>query len=155
MGLTLPIELFEQAKRKQISQQDDVLLSWVSEIPDGEAKRIFDQGNNFFKGERFFWQNKERTLRLAGLGVMDQLCVEQGQERFLALHTRKEQVLRKTVTNSEEIACGAVYFGGFRFDDQHDTAPEWEKFGEGFFYLPLFFSDGKGESLLFIGESVA
>lgn len=138
MGLTLPIELFEQAKRKQISQQDDVLLSWVSEIPDGEAKRIFDQGNNFFKGERFFWQNKERTLRLAGLGVMDQLRVERGQERFLALHTRKEQVLRKTVTNSEEIACGAVYFGGFRFDDQHDATPEWEKFGEGFFYLPLF-----------------
>lgn len=138
MGLTLPIELFQQAKRTMISQQENVLLSWVCELPDGAAKRVFDQGNEAFKGERFFWQNKERTLRLAGLGATDQLHVEQGQDRFLMLHTRKEQVLRQTVTNSEETACGAVYFGGFSFDDQHDTSPEWERFGEGFFYLPLF-----------------
>lgn len=138
MGLTLPIELFQQAKRRLNSQQENVLLSWVCELPGGMAKRVFDQGNGFFKGERFFWQNKERTLRLAGLGAMDQLRVEQGQDRFLALHTRKEQVLEWTVTNSEETACGAVYFGGFSFDDQQDASPEWEKFGEGFFYLPLF-----------------
>lgn len=138
MGLTLPIELFEQAKRTIVSQNENVLLSWVTELEEGSAKRIFDQASGAFKGERFFWQNKERTLRLAGLGAMDQLKVERGQDRFLALHTRKEQVLRRTVTNSEEMACGAVYFGGFSFDDEHDTSPEWEKFGEGFFYLPLF-----------------
>ncbi|MBC6163863.1 isochorismate synthase [Listeria booriae] len=137
MGLTLPVELFEQAKRTMNSQKEQVLLSWVSELTDMTAKQLFDQAETF-KGERFFWQNKERSLRLAGFGVMDQLRIEPGGDRFSALHTRKEQVLRRTVTNSEESACGAVYFGGFRFDAQSDVAPEWESFGQGLFYLPLF-----------------
>ncbi|WP_241433132.1 hypothetical protein [Listeria cornellensis] len=48
MVLTLPIELFQQAKRRKIMQQGDVLLSWVCELPDGAAKHIFNQGNEFF-----------------------------------------------------------------------------------------------------------
>ncbi|EUJ29552.1 hypothetical protein [Listeria cornellensis] len=121
----------------------------------GRQNIFLIRATSFFKGERFFWQNKERTLRLAGLGAMDQLRVEQGQDRFLALHTRKEQVLERTVTNSEETACGAVYFGGFSFDDQHDASPEWERFGEGFFLFTAFLGDGERGLLLFIGESVA
>ena len=77
---------------------------------------------------RFFWAEREKQFRLAGIGAAH--SISQNQIDYLLLFHSLRQNL------SEEFPY-AHYYGGMAFDSQN-LGPEWNDFGACRFWLPRF-----------------
>ncbi|WP_239254248.1 isochorismate synthase [Listeria ilorinensis] len=138
MGITLPEALFDQAKR-HASKDQPTLLSFVTTLSrDVSPKELFQKAKTHFVGERFYWQNPDKTLKMAGLGVTKQFLADQTKDAYVELAERVQRLKRDTVTNATVKETGPLYFGGFSFDPERETDKEWQSFKDGLFYLPLF-----------------
>ncbi|EUJ33581.1 menaquinone-specific isochorismate synthase [Listeria floridensis FSL S10-1187] len=146
MGITLPLALFEQAKR-HATKDEPALLSFVHECPpDFSPLVLYQKAKDAFSGERFFWQNPEMTLTLAGFGVTNQfLSQDKSKDAYAGLENKIRSVKLRTVTNATEKQTGPLFFGGFSFDPERETGKEWQDFKDGLFYLPLFMVTKKAD----------
>ncbi|MGJ8731376.1 isochorismate synthase [Listeria aquatica] len=148
MGITLPLALFEQAKR-HATKDEPALLSFVHEFTsDVSPLVLYQKAKDAFSGERFFWQNPEKTLTLAGFGVTEQFLAQDKQkDGYKGLEDRIRALKVRTVTNATDKQTGPLYFGGFAFDPERETGKEWQVFKDALFYLPLFMVTKKQEKV--------
>lgn len=113
------------------------------EVSRMSALAFFEAGEQQFKGNRMFWQNREKTFTWVGLGHAHVITAHSPHGRFE--HVKKEwQTLCKQIVN-EEREVQPILFGGFSFDPLNEKQSVWTKFPEAYFAVPTFQLIIKGE----------
>ena len=85
---------------------------------------------------RAFWSQRDGAMALAGLGVAWAVRVS-GEERFRqAREWYRDLVGRAEVEGPGVVGTGPLAIGGFRFDVEAETSPEWARFGDGIMVVP-------------------
>src|SRR5690606_10478487 len=90
-----------------------------------------------------YWQNREKTFTLVGLGHAHVLTSDAAQGRFETIKEDWKSLCRQIV--NEEHAVQPVLFGGFSFDPLNDKESEWTNFPQAYFAVPTFQLILKGE----------
>ncbi len=98
------------------------------------ALAFFAAGEKY-KGERYFWQNREKTLTLVGLGHAHTIENNAGHTRFDEV-AREWKQLTKNIVKEEDLQ--PILFGGFTFDPQNEIKGEWSAFPQSFFTVATF-----------------
>jgi menaquinone-specific isochorismate synthase len=98
------------------------------------ALAFFAAGEKY-KGERYFWQNREKTFTLVGLGHAYTIKNNAGHMRFDVVAQEWKQ-LTKNIVKEEDLQ--PILFGGFTFDPQNKTNGEWSAFPQSFFAVATF-----------------
>ncbi|WP_033543886.1 isochorismate synthase [Planococcus sp. CAU13] len=106
------------------------------EVARISALAFFEAGEKRFKGERFFWQNPEKTHTIVGLGHAHVLAAENHQSRFEDIKSNWQSLCKQIV--NEESFVEPVLFGGFSFDPLNKTKSVWHHFPEAYFTVPTF-----------------
>jgi len=88
-----------------------------------------------YEGERFYWQNAEKTLTIVGIGHAHVIS-SNSENAFESVQTQWKHLCRSMVMEDPEIQ--PVLFGGFSFDPQNNLPSEWDKFPHAFFVVPTF-----------------
>lgn len=96
---------------------------------------FFEAGEGF-KGQRFYWQNREKTFTLVGLGHAHVIKSSSHSSRFEDID-REWKSLCATIVN-EEPELQPILFGGFSFDPLNQLQSEWDVFPSAFFAVPSF-----------------
>ncbi len=85
---------------------------------------------------RAFWSQRDGDTTLVGLGVAWGVRVS-GEGRFQeAREWYRELVANASVEGLDVVGTGPVAIGGFRFDVEAETSPEWARFGDGIMVVP-------------------
>ena len=85
---------------------------------------------------RVFWSQRDGQMTLVGLGVAWGVRVS-GEGRFReAREWYRDLVTRAEVEGSGVVGTGPLAVGGFRFDIEAETSPEWDGFGDGIMVVP-------------------
>ena len=85
---------------------------------------------------RAFWSQRDGEITLVGLGVAWGVRVS-GEGRFQeAREWYRELVANASVEGPDVVGTGPVAIGGFRFDVEAETSPEWAGFGDGIMVVP-------------------
>lgn len=93
---------------------------------DAEAKEDY----------RAFWSQRDGKIALVGLGVAWEVEVS-GEGRFRqARRWYRDLVAGAEVEGPGVAGTGPLAIGGFRFDVEAGTSPEWERFGDGMMMVP-------------------
>lgn len=106
------------------------------EVSRMSALAFFEAGEMGYKGKRMFWQNREKTFTLVGLGHAHVLSAANHQGRFEEIK-REWQSLCKQIVN-EEAFVEPILFGGFSFDPLNKEKSEWLRFPQAYFAVPSF-----------------
>jgi menaquinone-specific isochorismate synthase len=106
------------------------------EVSRMSALAFFEAGEKQHKGKRMFWQNREKTFTLVGLGHAHVLVSSEHQGRFEEIK-QDWQSLCKQIVN-EEPGVQPMLFGGFSFDPLNSHESEWSHFPEAYFAVPSF-----------------
>ncbi|GLC88129.1 isochorismate synthase [Lysinibacillus piscis] len=96
---------------------------------------FYTAGEKRYKGERFYWQNREKTMTLVGLGHAYTIQSETSQHRFDEVEAKWRSLTKNGDIQQEQ---PPILFGGFTFDPQHQIAGEWTGFPDAFFALATF-----------------
>ncbi len=119
-----------------------VLFSHVEAVATLKPLPIYQSSNNSYKGERFYWKNREGNLALCGLGMAAKLQPDGTEKnRFIQVQEQWEALLQRVSVNAsqQEMATGPLIFGGFSFmEEETEPGQLWEDFGDYQFYLPRF-----------------
>ncbi|KYG91402.1 isochorismate synthase [[Bacillus] sp. KCTC 13219] len=105
------------------------------EVSRLSALAFFAAGEESFKGQRYFWQNREKTLTLVGLGHAHIIENNLSMMRFDEVEKQWKQLTKNIVTEEE---LQPILFGGFTFDPENKTAGEWSAFPESYFTVATF-----------------
>ncbi|TWT26445.1 isochorismate synthase MenF [Planomicrobium sp. CPCC 101110] len=106
------------------------------EVTGMSALAFFEAGKASFKGQRMFWQNREKTFTLVGVGHAHTLSTVNHHGRFEDIQ-KDWQSLCKQIVN-EERSVQPVLFGGFSFDPLNKQQSEWVRFPQAYFAVPSF-----------------
>ncbi|WKA56064.1 isochorismate synthase [Planococcus shixiaomingii] len=106
------------------------------EVSGMSALAFFEAGSVRYKGQRMFWQNREKTFTLVGLGHAHTLTTGNHHGRFEEIQ-KDWQSLCKQIVNEEQ-SVQPVLFGGFSFDPLNKQQSEWIRFPETYFAVPMF-----------------
>lgn len=88
------------------------------------------------EGVRAFWAQRDGEITLVGLGVVWGVRVS-GMERFRQARDWYREVVDCVEVEGPGVAgTGPLAMGGFRFDIDAETSPEWQRFGDGMMFLP-------------------
>ena len=85
---------------------------------------------------RAFWSQRDRQMTLVGLGVAWGVRVSGGGRFREAREWYWDLVTRAEVEGLDVVGAGPLAIGGFRFDMEAETSPEWERFGDGVMVVP-------------------
>ena len=99
------------------------------------ALSFFEAGEDDYSGERFFWQNAEKTMTIVGIGHAH-IIKGEGEERFEMVRKKWEVLCSTIVKEDPDIA--PVLFGGFSFDPDNRLSSEWNVFPDAYFVVPTF-----------------
>ncbi|MDN4493759.1 isochorismate synthase [Ureibacillus aquaedulcis] len=106
------------------------------EVSRLSAMAFFAAGELQYKGQRFFWQNREKTFTLVGLGHAFKIQNNEGNDRF-DLVEKQWKALTKNIVK-EEREPQPILFGGFTFDPMNDKKGEWDGFPQSFFSVATY-----------------
>lgn len=106
------------------------------EVSRLSALAFFAAGEQQYKGQRFYWQNREKTFTLVGLGHAHVIQNNLKANRFDAVEA-EWKALTKTIV-MEEHELQPILFGGFTFDPQNEVMGEWTSFPEAFFAVATY-----------------
>lgn len=101
------------------------------EVNHLSALAYFAAGEQTYKGQRFYWQNREKTFTLVGLGHAYKIQNKLNDERFDAVETEWLNLTKNL--QFEHQAVQPILFGGFTFDPENDVIGEWESFPNSYF----------------------
>lgn len=96
---------------------------------------FFEAGESY-KGQRFYWQNREKTFTLVGLGHAHVITSSSEDKRFEEVDKQWSELCSKIV--NEEHDLQPILFGGFSFDPANQLSSEWDMFPSAYFAVPSF-----------------
>lgn len=114
-------------------------LSFYSETIEVDrlsALAFYAAGETQFQGKRFYWQNREKTFSLVGLGHAYILENNDGQNRFDLIEKQWKELTKNIV--KEESEPQPIMFGGFTFDPVNNKEGEWDGFPQSFFAVATY-----------------
>lgn len=103
------------------------------EVSRLSALAFFEAGEQSFAGQRFFWQNREKTFTLAGLGHAQTISSDAKEHRFDDVEQQWKKLTQNVVNDENNIQ--PILFGGFTFDTENEVSGEWTGFPEAFLLL--------------------
>lgn len=106
------------------------------EVSHLSALAFYAAGEECYKGERFYWQNREKTMTLVGLGHAHTIQNNKKNDRFDAVEAEWKGLTKNCLKGQSELQ--PILFGGFTFDPQNNVAGEWTGFPEAYFALATF-----------------
>lgn len=125
-----------QATTEQ-QQMSPTLYMETIEVADVSALSFLAAGAEAFAQKRFYWQNREKTLTLVGLGHAYTITHNGEHERFDEVEKQWQQVTASMHKEGvQEIQ--PMLFGGFTFDPSNTIESEWSAFPDAFFALATF-----------------
>ncbi|MFC4410297.1 isochorismate synthase MenF [Chungangia koreensis] len=98
------------------------------------ALSFFEAGFSY-EGERFYWQNAEKTQTIVGLGHAYVISNNE-HESFESVQAEWDMLCNTIVMEDPEIQ--PILFGGFSFDRQNTLSSEWDEFPDAYFVVPAF-----------------
>jgi menaquinone-specific isochorismate synthase len=133
-------DYFKQAVEKARQIDQSVLFSYVQKIDEIDPIYIYEQTAHSFRGERFFWKNRNQTTEMVGAGSAFMIRSDEKKNRFKSVENTWNQVIEGAfVTGSKTIAgTGPLLFGGFSFDPMQETDREWLNFTHATFQVPSY-----------------
>ena len=127
-----------------------VLFSHVEAVATMKPLQIYQTSGHTYKGERFYWKNREGDLLLCGMGIAAKLHPNRtGKDRFNQVREQWDALLQMASVNAcqQGMATGPLLFGGFSFMEETDRDELWEDFGNYLFYLPRFLLSENSEGV--------
>ncbi|MFJ5791724.1 isochorismate synthase MenF [Lysinibacillus sp. NPDC093197] len=106
------------------------------EVSRLSALAFYAAGEERYKGERFYWQNREKTMTLVGLGHAHTIQNNAKSDRFDAVEAEWKSLTKNCVKGQAELQ--PILFGGFTFDPQNSVNGEWTDFPEAYFALATY-----------------
>ncbi|MGK7378105.1 isochorismate synthase [Planococcus sp. 1R117A] len=106
------------------------------EVSRMSALAFFEAGDKHYQGKRMFWQNREKTFTLVGLGHAHVLASPNHHGRFEEIKQDWQSLCSQIV--NEEADVQPILFGGFSFDPLNETQSEWTHFPQAYFAVPSF-----------------
>ncbi|QFF99783.1 isochorismate synthase [Psychrobacillus glaciei] len=106
------------------------------EVSRLSAHAFFAAGDENYKGKRFFWQNKEKTFTLVGLGHAHTIANELEENRYQDIASKWKELCQLSLKEKADVS--PILFGGFSFDPFNRISSEWDTFPSAFFTLSTF-----------------
>lgn len=106
------------------------------EVSRLSALAFYAAGEERYKGERFYWQNREKTMTLVGLGHAYTIQNNAKNDRFDDVEKEWISLTKNCIKGQAELQ--PILFGGFTFDPQNDMSGEWMDFPEAYFALATY-----------------
>ena len=106
------------------------------EVSRMSALAFFEAGENEHKGKRMFWQNREKTFTMVGLGHAHLLEALNPHGRFEEVKNEWKSLCKQIVNEEPEVQ--PILFGGFSFDPLNRTQSVWTNFPQAYFAVPSF-----------------
>ena len=106
------------------------------EVSRLSALAFFAAGESQYKGQRFFWQNREKNFTLVGLGHAYKIENNDGEGRFDLIEKQWKELTKNMVKEDREPQ--PILFGGFTFDPKNDKKGEWDGFPQSFFSVATY-----------------
>ncbi|GAA0325856.1 isochorismate synthase [Bacillus carboniphilus] len=105
-----------------------------------DPKSFYRAGQVAFQGERFYWNNADKTIHLVGLGNIFSIQSDEGHGRFADVEKEWTKFKGRVIANREESieGTGPVLFGGFSFDPRKREEGIWSSFPNALFFVPQF-----------------
>jgi menaquinone-specific isochorismate synthase len=103
---------------------------------NGLSSIAFFEAGESYKGQRFYWQNREKTFTLVGLGHAHVIHSTSEDTRFEEVDRQWKSLCSKIV--NEEHDLQPILFGGFSFDPANQMRSEWDMFPSAYFAVPSF-----------------
>jgi len=103
---------------------------------NGLSSIAFFEAGESYKGQRFYWQNREKTFTLVGIGHAHVIQSSSDDTRFEEVDEQWKS-LCSTIVN-EEHDLQPILFGGFSFDPANQLPSEWDLFPSAYFAVPSF-----------------
>lgn len=110
---------------KQIFYMETIEVSRLS------ALAFFAAGETKYKGKRNYWQNREKTFTLVGLGHAYTIENNERENRFDAVEAEWKKLTSQLVQEDRHLQ--PILFGGFTFDPQNEVTGEWANFPQSYF----------------------
>ena len=110
---------------KQIFYMETIEVSRLS------ALAFFAAGEANYKGKRYYWQNREKTFTLVGLGHAYIIENNDGTKRFDTVEDEWKNLTSQIVQEDQHLQ--PILFGGFTFDPQNEVTGEWANFPQSYF----------------------
>ncbi len=111
-------------------------FSETVEVSRLSALAFFEAGEESFAGKRYFWQNREKTFTLVGLGHAYTITSQSQDRRFDDVEQQWKKLTQHIVTNDE--ALQPILFGGVTFDPENEVSGEWEGIPQAFFAVATY-----------------
>lgn len=111
-------------------------FSETIEVNRLSALAFFEAGEEFFAGQRYYWQNREKTFTLVGLGHAYTITSQSEKQRFDDVEQQWKKLTQHVVTNDQ--ALQPILFGGFTFDPENGVTGEWEGIPQAFFAVATY-----------------
>jgi menaquinone-specific isochorismate synthase len=106
------------------------------EVNQLSALAFFAAGEKQYKGKRFFWQNREKTFTIVGLGHAIQFENNHNNERFDEIERQWKELTKNIVTEEKEPE--PILYGGFTFDPENYESGEWDGFPQSYFAVATY-----------------
>lgn len=103
---------------------------------NGLSSIAFFEAGESYKGQRFYWQNREKTFTLVGLGHAHVIHSVSEDTRFEEVNKQWKNLCSRIV--NEEHDLQPILFGGFSFDPANKCPSEWDMFPSAYFAVPSF-----------------
>lgn len=110
---------------KQIFYIETIEVSRLS------ALAFFAAGEKKYKGKRNYWQNREKTFTLVGLGHAYTIENNASDSRFDLVEQHWKKLTSQIVQEDQHLQ--PILFGGFTFDPQNEVSAEWTSFPQSYF----------------------
>ena len=101
------------------------------EVSRLSALAFFAAGESQYNGHRFYWQNREKTFTLVGLGHAYVIENNDNEGRFDTVEQEWKQLTKNIVQEEQDLQ--PILFGGFTFDPKNDVKGEWADFPQSYF----------------------
>lgn len=101
------------------------------EVSRLSALAFFAAGEAEYNGSRFYWQNREKTFTLVGLGHAHIIQNNDHDARFDQVEQQWKKLTKSIVQEEQDLQ--PILFGGFTFDTKNDVSGEWSNFPHSYF----------------------
>ncbi len=100
------------------------------------ALAFYAAGESQYKGKRFYWQNREKTFTLVGLGHAFVIENNESEKRFDHVENIWMNLTKNIVR--EDLEPQPILFGGFTFDPKNQLNNEWKGFPQSYFAVATY-----------------